>query len=77
MLKPIKKNPPIRFVKEQIVLAIANRTTDLIAKQDKGEITQLQFNTQVFPADAFQVIDKAIAKDAIELYNTEEINDES
>jgi len=76
MLKPIKKNPPIRFIKEQLVLAIANRTTDLIAKQDKGEITQLQFNTQVFPADAFQVIDKAIAS-AIELYNTEENNDES
>lgn len=75
MLKPIK-NPPIRFVKEQIVIAIANRTTDLIAKQDKGEITQHQFNTQVFPADAFQVIDRAIAS-AIELYNTEENNDES
>ena len=75
MLKQIK-NPPIRFVKEQIVIAIANRTTDLISKQDKGEITQLQFNTQVFPADAFQVIDKAIVS-AIELYNTKENNDES
>lgn len=75
MLKPIK-NPPIRFVKEQIVIAIANRTTDLISKQGKGEITQLQFNTQVFPADAFQVIDKAIAS-AIELYNSKENNDES
>ena len=36
MLKPIK-NPPIRFVKEQIVIAIANRTTDLISKQGKVE----------------------------------------
>ena len=76
MLKPNKKNPPIRFVKEQLMIAIANRTTDLIAKQDKGEITQLQFNTRNFPADAFQVIDKAISN-AIELFNSEDATNEN
>jgi len=72
----MKKNPPIRFVKEQLMNAIANRTTDLIEKESNGEITQLQFNTRNFPADAFQVIDKAIAN-AIELFNSEDRTNEN
>ncbi len=72
----MKKNPPIRFVKEQLMNAIANRTTELIEKESKGEITQLQFNTRNFPADAFQVIDSAIAN-AIELFNSEDRTNEN
>lgn len=72
----MKKNPPIRFVKEQLMNAIANRTTDLIEKEKNGEITQLQFNTRNFPADSFQVIDRAISN-AIELFNSEDRTNEN
>tara|TARA_B110000483_G_scaffold58391_1_gene72936 strand:- start:903 stop:1130 length:228 start_codon:yes stop_codon:yes gene_type:complete len=75
MLKPIK-NPPISFVKTEIYNAIANSTIELLEKEKKGEITSSQFNVQAFPANALSTIDNAI-KNAIELFNSEENNDES
>lgn len=71
----MKKNPPIRFVKSQILNGIVNHNTDLLELEMAGKISHPEFLAQSFPASAMQTIDSAIAN-SIELFNTEdEINE--
>ena len=67
----MKKNPPIRFVKSQILNCIVNHNVDLMELEKAGKINQSEFLAQSFPANAMQTIDSAIAT-AIDLFNTDE-----
>ena len=72
----MKKNPPLRFVKLQIINEIANHSLDLLDREKAGKITSAEFLSQSFPANAIQTIDKAIAK-SIELFNSKESSNEN
>jgi len=67
----MKKNPPLRFVKSQIINSIANHNITLIELEKAGKINSSEFLSQSFPANAMQTIDNAIAN-AIELFNSED-----
>ena len=70
------KNPPISFVKSQIVNAIANHTLELLEREKSGEIDNQHFLACSFPANAIKTIDKAIAN-SIELFNSEDATNEN
>lgn len=72
----MKKNPPLRFVKSQIINEIANHSINLLELEKTGQINSSEFLAKSFPADAIQTIDKAIAT-AIDLFNTEELANEN
>jgi hypothetical protein len=72
----MKKNPPIRFVKSQILNGIVNHNTDLLELEMSGKISHSEFLAQSFPASAMQTIDSAIAT-AIDLFNTKELANEN
>ena len=72
----MKKNPPIRFVKSQILNGIVNHNVDLMELEKAGQINSSEFLAKSFPADAMQTIDKAIAT-AFDLFNTEELANEN
>jgi len=72
----MKKNPPLRFVKSQIINEIANHSLKLLDLEKAGKITSAEFLSQSFPANAIQTIDKAITN-AIDLFNSKESNNEN
>jgi hypothetical protein len=72
----MKKNPPLRFVKSQIINEIANHSLKLLDLEKAGKINSAEFLAQSFPANAIQTIDKAIAN-AIDLFNSKESNNEN
>ena len=72
----MKKNPPIRFVKSQIINSIANHNITLIELEKAGKINSTEFLAQSFPANAIQTIDNAIAN-SIDLFNSEELSNEN
>jgi len=72
----MKKNPPIRFVKSQILNGIVNHNVDLMELELAGKISQSEFLAQSFPANAIQTIDNAIAN-SIELFNSKESSNEN
>ncbi len=72
----MKKNPPIRFVKSQIINSIANHNITLIELEKAGKINQSEFLAQSFPANSMQTIDNAIAN-SIDLFNSKELSNEN
>ena len=72
----MKKNPPIRFVKSQIINSIANHNITLIELEKAGKINSTEFLAQSFPATSMQTIDNAIAN-SIDLFNSEELSNEN
>lgn len=72
----MKKNPPLRFVKSQIINEIANHSLKLLDLEKAGKINSAEFLAQSFPANSMQTIDKAIAN-AIDLFNSKESNNEN
>ena len=72
----MKKNPPIRFVKSEIINSIANHNITLIELEKAGKINSTEFLAQSFPANAIQTIDNAIAN-SIDLFNSEELSNEN
>ena len=72
----MKKNPPIRFVKSQIINSIANHNITLIELEKAGKINSTEFLAQSFPANAIQTIDNAIAN-SIDLFNSKELSNEN
>jgi len=72
----MKQNPPIRFVKSQILNGIVNHNVDLMELERAGKISQSEFLAQSFPANAIQTIDNAIAN-SIDLFNSEELSNEN
>jgi len=72
----MKKNPPIRFVKSQIINSIANHNITLIELEKAGKINSTEFLAQSFPANAIQTIDNAIAN-SINLFNSKELSNEN
>lgn len=72
----MKKNPPIRFVKSQIINSIANHNITLIELEKAGKINSTEFLAQSFPANSIQTIDNAIAN-SIDLFNSEELSNEN
>jgi hypothetical protein len=72
----MKKNPPLRFVKSQIIHSIANHNITLIELEKAGKINASEFLAQSFPASSMQTIDNAI-KDSIELFNSKESSNEN
>jgi hypothetical protein len=72
----MKKNPPIRFVKSQIINSIANHNITLIELEKAGKINSTEFLAQSFPANSMQTINNAIAN-SIDLFNSEELSNEN
>ena len=72
----MKKNPPIRFVKSQIINSIANHNITLIELEKAGKINSTEFLAQSFPANSMQTIDNAIAN-SIDLFNSKELSNEN
>ena len=72
----MKQNPPIRFVKSQILNGIVNHNVDLMELERAGKISQSEFLAQSFPANAIQTIDNAIAN-SIDLFNSKELSNEN
>ena len=72
----MKKNPPITFVKSQIINSIANHNITLIELEKAGKINSTEFLAQSFPANSMQTIDNAIAN-AIELFNSQDETNEN
>ena len=72
----MKKNPPIRFVKSEIINSIANHNITLIELEKAGKINSTEFLAQSFPANSMQTIDNAIAN-ATELFNSKELSNEN
>lgn len=55
-------NTPLAFVRMTISQKIANRSTELVNKAQRGEITNQAFLADQFPADAISFIDEAITQ---------------
>jgi hypothetical protein len=72
----MKKNPPLRFVKSQIINSIANHNITLMELEKAGKINTSEFLAQSFPANAIQTIDNAIAN-SINLFNSKECSNEN
>ena len=55
-------NTPLAFVRNTISNKIANRSTELVVRAIRGEITNQQYLADQFPADAISFIEKAITQ---------------
>jgi len=59
---------PLAFVRNTIANKIVNRSTELVGKAVRGEITNQEYLADQFPADAISFIEKAITQ-AVDDYN--------
>lgn len=55
-----KTNPPIAWIMSTIAHRVANRSTDLIQKAEKGEITHQEYLSKQFPADIGSFLEDSV-----------------
>ena len=53
-------NPPIKWLLNTIMHRVCNRSTELIKKAEKGEISHQEYLAQQFPADIGSFLDDSI-----------------